>query len=503
MKQSAQAQRSRSSLGAKLGYATGDILGGGAFSLISLLFLNFLVSYEGIGAGLAGTIVMLGKIWDAVTDPMMGVLSDRTRSRFGRRRIWILAGVLPVIFTFAMLWYSFGIQSTMGKVVYYVFAYMLFSTAFTIVMTPYNALLPDMVEDYNTRAGFSTIRLLISNLSALISVTLPSVLLGGETVRTQADYLRMGLIFGCFFGLPLLITFFTTWELPHPVTESGGFRSLLRQFRNSFSNRAYRQYLGIFVFGQMATDVCTTLMAFWLVDILRRTGLVTLVSGITMVVGVAVLPLNNWMAKKYGKQIPAVIDQPVRLIALAVAFFMGAESPFALLLLVSVLNGIGGSASSFVPWTLLPDLPDSDEMITGGRNAGLYAGVSTFVRKFTSGFAIFVVGLILQGFGYVETTAGQAVAQTETALLGVRVLFCVLPFLLTALTIWLAARYTLTKENHAKMRAAVACRRETGRATRDPALISACETIAGRSFETMWVGRDALPTEQEARADEH
>lgn len=168
---------------------------------------------------------------------------------------------------------------------------------------------------------------------------------------------------------------------------------------------------------------------------------------------------------------------------------MGEKSPFWLLIFISILNGIGGSASSFVPWTLLPDLPDSDEMITGGYNSGIYAGVSTFVRKFTSGFAIFIVGLLLDAFGYAESDAGKTVTQTAGALLGVRVLFCLVPIVLTIITILLAMRYTLTKQNFAKMQTAVKTKKETGKPTDDPELIRACETIAGRKFESMWVGQ--------------
>lgn len=489
MKTKNAAAQHRPTLAAKLGYATGDILGGGAFSLISLLFLNFLTNYEGIAPALAGSIVMVGKIWDAVTDPMMGVISDRTRSRWGRRRVYILAGALPVFVTFAMMWYCFGIRSMTGKAIYYTAAYMLFNTAFTIVMTPYNALLPDMIDDYKQRAGFSTIRLLLSNLATLVCVTLPSVMLGNEAVRTQKGYLVMGIVFGAFFALPLLVTFFSTWELPCADSRIGGFGEMFTQLKSSFANRAYRQYLGIFVCGQMATDICTTLLTYWLVCVLERTGITTLVSGVTMIVGVCVLPLNNWVAKKYGKQVPAVLLQPVRIVGLGAAFLLGAKSTLALIILVALLNGLGASASSFVPWTLLPDLPDSDEMMTGERNAGIYAGVSTFIRKSTSGIAIFVVSLLLQAFGYVESVAGETVQQSATVLLGVRILFCAVPMLLAAYTAWLAAHYTLTQENHAKMRAAVRVRKETGLPTQDPALMAACETITGRPFASMWVGR--------------
>lgn len=474
------------SLKSKFGYATGDILGGGAFALLSLLFLDFLVNVEGISSSLAGAIVLAGKVWDAVSDPLMGVISDRTTSRYGRRRVYILAGVLPVILTFGMLWYSFGIQTQTGKFLYYLLAYILFSSAFTLVMVPYNALLPDMVSDYKARTGFSTIRMFVSNLAALISVTLPGVLLGE---KTAGNYRLMGLVFGLFFGLPLVVTYLTTWELPDASQKAcGSFGEMLGQLRESFRNRAYRQYLGIFVCGQMATDMCTTLMAFWLADVVQKSGLLSLMTGLTMVVAVLLLPFNNHIAKTKGKQVPAVLEQPFRMLGMAMAFFAGKEAGLPFLILICLLSGIGASASSFVPWTLLPDLPDSDEMISGRRNAGIYAGASTFVRKFTSGFAIFLIGVALEGFGYIESTAGQTVVQPPLALLGVRILFALVPILLSGITWFLAKQYTLTMENHGLIRKAIQAKRETGTPIADPAVIRACEEVAGRKFNTMWVG---------------
>jgi oligogalacturonide transporter len=476
-------------MGRKFGYATGDVLGGGAFTLLSLLFLHYLITIEGISPGLAGTVVLIGKIWDAVSDPMMGILSDRTKSKLGRRRIYFLVGTIPVIVSFSLLWYSFGIQSMGAKFVYYIVVYIMFSTFFTLVMVPYNALLPDMVIGYKERAGFSTIRMFVSSMAALLSATVPNMLLGDENTRTVKDYLFMGIVFGCFYGFPLLITTFTTWELEDAKGfKQCCFKEQVINLRDSFKNLAYRQYLGIFVCGQMATDVCTTLIAFWLVDVLERNGMVTIVSGITMIVAVALLPLNNWVAKKYGKQLPGVFNQPFRIIGLAIAFFMGAKSGLFFIVFVSVLNGIGGSASSFVPWTLLPDLPDSDEMITGKRNSGTYAGTSTFVRKFTSGFAIFAVSLVMEGFGYVESTANVVVEQTPNAILGIRIIFSVIPMILTVLTIWLCTKYTLTKENHKLIMEAITCKKETGLPITDEKVRKACEVVTGQKFETMWVG---------------
>lgn len=479
-------------LKSKFGYAAADVLGGGAFALTSLLFLNFLVTIEGIPAALAGIIVMVGKFWDAIVDPTLGLITDRTRSRFGRRRIFLLIGIIPVIVTFTALWYSFGIQSTTLKFIYYIVMYLLFSTSFSIIQVPYNALLPDMVDDYEARAGYSSIRILISNIAATISVTVPPMILGPVESRTPMSFLIMSGIFALFFALPILITFFSTWENPN-YAESDVLKlpDLMRQFGKALKNKTFLQFVGIFICAQAATDVFTAVTAFWLSDILQRGGLMTIVSGITMLVGILVLPVNNWIAKKYGKHVPAYTTLPIRILGLAIAFFLGAKAGLPAIVLVCVLSGLGASASAFVPYTLLPDLPDTDEMITGTHGSGIYAGMATFVRTFSSGIAIFLTGIALDLFGYVESSAGQIVTQTPTALLGVRIMFTIVPILFTIAAVFLGAKYRLNKQAHAKMCAAIAYKRETGSPTQDAEQIAACEHISGMAFGDLWVGQPA------------
>lgn len=151
--------KNRKDLFSKMAYACGDIYGGGAFIIVGLLLLVYLTNVENFSGTLAGVIVFTGKAWDAITDPFMGQLSDRTRSRFGRRRIWFLLGSLPVFFSWVMLWYGFGISGTTAKFIYYTLSFIFFSTSFTIVMVPYNAILSDMVPDYNRRSAFTGMRL--------------------------------------------------------------------------------------------------------------------------------------------------------------------------------------------------------------------------------------------------------------------------------------------------------------------------------------------------------
>ena len=195
----------------KIAYASGDIYGGGSFLIVGLLLLVFLTKVEGLSGAWAGIIIFVGKAWDAVTDPLMGMLSDRTKSKYGRRRFYFLIGAIPVFLSWVMLWYSFGITSEAVKIIYYMFAFMFFSTSFTLVMVPYNAVLADMTNDYNKRSAFTGLRLSFSAGAAILCGTVPGMITG-VFANQQTGYLIMGLVFGLVFGISWLMVFFGTWE---------------------------------------------------------------------------------------------------------------------------------------------------------------------------------------------------------------------------------------------------------------------------------------------------
>ena len=473
----------------KIGYGLGDIPNGGAFALLTLLYLNFLVSIEGMNPALAGIVVMIARIWDAFTDPLMGMISDRMKSKFGRRRVFLLFGAPLLLITFILLWYSFGITNAFGKFIYYTMAYILFSTAIAITAVPYNALLPDMVDGYKERTGYITIRMFISNIAATIAVTMPAFILGPEAYRVAGDFLRMGIIFGLFFAIPLVLCFLMTWENPPQQKIALKSTGLVREFFASFKNQAFRQYLGIFVFGQVATDIGTAVTAFWLTDIMLRGDFLMVISGIVMVSGIAMLPVNNWLSKKYGKHFPTFVLMPLRIIALSIAFFMGENTSVLLLIATCILMGVGAGAASYVSWVILPDMPDTNELIHGVRNSGIFGAIATFARNFTSGISIFFVGLLLTIVGYEESVAGEMITQTPTALLGVRIIFAGVPIVLSIITAWLGWRFVLTKKNHELMRQAIDHKHAHGTPIQNKVVISTCEKISGHPFSNLWAGQ--------------
>lgn len=421
--------KNRKELFSKMAYACGDIYGGGAFIIVGLLLLVYLTNVEGFSGTLAGIIVFTGKAWDAITDPFMGQLSDRTRSRFGRRRIYFLLGSLPVFLSWVMLWYGFGITGTTAKFIYYTLSFIFFSTAFTIVMVPYNAILSDMVPDYNRRSAFTGMRLGFSAGAAILCAILPAMITGAYADPKQG-YLIMGLTIGVVFAISWLIVFFGTWE--NRITPSPSVS--LKDWLFVFKNRSFRIYVTVFILCQMAIDTVMTLAVYFLTVSLKKPGLFVPIMGTILVTQLIFIAVFSQVALKKGKTLPAYISAGIWIAASMAIVFLAPATPDIMVIAICSLIGIGGAGCNLFSWSALPDIADVDELITGRRREGLYSGVSTFLRKLSGGVVVGALGIGLDVIGYSKeaVSTGNLTATTDW---GIRILFCAIPvtFLVSAL----------------------------------------------------------------------
>jgi len=419
----------RKELICRIAYACGDIYGGGAFIIIGLLLLIYLTNVVGFSGTIAGIILFIGKAWDAIIDPFMGQLSDRTRSRFGRRRIFFLLGGLPVFASWVMLWYGFGITGTTAKFIYYTLSFIFFSTAFTIVMVPYNAILSDMVRDYNRRSSFTGMRLGFSAAAAIFCATVPALITGAYTDPKQG-YLIMGLSFGLVFAMSWLVVFLGTWEnttKPSPATSFKDWFFVLK-------NRSFRIYVTVFILFQMAIDTVMTLAVYFLTVSLHKNELFVPIMGSILVTQLVFIVVFSYIAQKTNKATPAYISASVWIAASIGIVFLTPATPGILVISICSLIGVGSAGCNLFSWSALPDIADVDELITGHRREGLYSGVSTFLRKLSGGVVVGALGIALDVIGYSKeaVSAGKIANITDW---GIRILFCGVPiaFLISSL----------------------------------------------------------------------
>ncbi|HPJ77902.1 MFS transporter [Lentimicrobium sp.] len=437
--------KNRKDLFSKMAYACGDIYGGGAFIIVGLLLLVYLTNVENFSGTLAGVIVFTGKAWDAITDPFMGQLSDRTRSRFGRRRIWFLLGSLPVFFSWVMLWYGFGISGTTAKFIYYTLSFIFFSTSFTIVMVPYNAILSDMVPDYNRRSAFTGMRLGFSAAAAILCAIFPALITGAYSDPKQG-YLIMGITFGVVFAISWLIVFWGTWENRTKPSPSVSLKDWLFVFKN----RSFRIYVTVFIFCQMAIDTVMTLAVYFLTVSLKKPALFVPIMGSILVTQLVFIAVFSQVALKKGKTLPAYISAGVWIAASMAIVFLTPATPDLVVIAICSLIGIGGAGCNLFSWSALPDIADVDELITGRRREGLYSGVSTFLRKLSGGVVVGVLGIFLDVIGYSEEAVRSGNISTTTDW-GIRMLFCAIPVAFLVFALLFLRKYKLGRQEFTTM----------------------------------------------------
>ena len=181
-------------------------------TILGAYFAIFLTDVVGVRPGIAAVAIFVGRTWDYVNDPLIGHISDRTRTRWGRRRPFLLFGPLPFALAFTLLWYRPPLQSDLLLAIYYAAAYVLFDAAATFVYMPYFALTPELTPDYDERTALTSYRMFFSILGSLVAFTVPAMIVGGFAPQNAPRVLLMGLIFGLVSALPLWLTFLGTRE---------------------------------------------------------------------------------------------------------------------------------------------------------------------------------------------------------------------------------------------------------------------------------------------------
>ena len=500
----------RSSLPTMIHYNWAIFLGNGSFYIIGLFFIPFLTRVEGLSAAQAGVVVLCAKLCDAFTDPIMGVLTDRTRSRFGRHRRYFLIGLAPVAVTYFMMWTSFSLaeSSPTVKMFYFIGAYMLFSTAYTVVMVPHTAMLPVLAPTYDLRTQFNAMRTVLDAVGTEGSFLIATMLLSyrriaGKSVLVSAvhaigntpefdpsfrpKFWLMGLILSLFFAVPLLATFFGTREESslHDAVQPFSLRAFADEYRSILRNRAFRQYFALSFFNTVGLGFVSNSSYYFLQSVADMVALYTITNLISQAGEVAGFPLNYVLSIRFSKQTPAKIELPFILLALFVSFFVHPGVSRWVLILVYIFYNFGIAGASGVTSNLFPDVTDVDELICGQRREGKISTFSTLIKKIVSGFSAALTGFVLHAFGFEPSAASHS----ATALFGVRFTYAVLPMFFISCSIICAYRYRMTKTDHALIRRALREKHDGQPVTLTDEEKQRCAEIAGVPWDEMWIGQ--------------
>ncbi len=466
-----------------IAYGFGELYGGGSFIIISLLFLFFLTDVVGLAPSLAGLIVLIGKFWDAVTDPLMGFISDNMRSRFGKRRVFFLVGVIPVAVTFLILWITVRFPSDITTFMYYAVSYILFSTTFTMVMIPYRALNAEMTPDYAIRTKLTGVKMIFSQASSLVCATVPKLIVDQLFPGDRsAGYAVMGIAFGIFFALPWLIVYFGTWELPVVERQRKKVVTIFRDFVSLFKNRSYRVQMGMYISSYSAMDLLMAMAVYYITYYLLKKEIYSLALGVLFITSISMLTVWVNVANKKGKGFAYIVGLSIFGVIMAGFLLVTSSTPTWIIVAMMVVVGAGLSAGVLMPWAILPSIIDVDELIVGEQRAGICSGAMTLFRKIVQSFALFIFGVLLDVIGYVPN-----VPQTADTLFWMKMIFFLAPGVCIIAGILFATLFKITPETHAILKAELERLREGGRKEdADPKTRKVCETLTGVEYQKLY-----------------
>ncbi len=436
----------------KISFGVADIGASLTFVAINTWLLYFLVNIVHLEPLLAGLVFMLGRVFDAVTDPIMGVVSDRLKPRIGRKP-FIVWGAIPLGISFALLWFIPEASQTV-KFLFSTFCFLLFSLLYTIVQMPYLALIPELSSDYNERTSLSSYRAAFGTFASLLAVALPPIIVSlfspaRELAQTAPlGWLMMGIIFGIMTSLSYLIM---AWRTKEPkraqVLENASFIS---EYRSAFKIFGFRQIFVLFVVITIGLMIVNSILPFFLESSLRiGTDRQPIVLGTLFVVAILVFPLWNLLAARLDKRKALILGLIIMALSLVLLVGFSPSGKLSIYLMaMTALAGVGLSAVMLLPWAMLPDVVEFDELATGRRREGLVYALFTFGQKIAGSIGVFSNAIVASVFGYQQGSVEQS-AQTITAIRWMAGPVAAIIFLIA---IYFVLKFPITKAKHLEAR---------------------------------------------------
>jgi GPH family glycoside/pentoside/hexuronide:cation symporter len=439
MKNTSRAEGFRVSLGIKLAYGIGDI-GSNIFIVASGFFLLFfLTNVVGIEPAVAGIVLLLPKLWDVVSDPIMGAISDVTRSRWGRRRPYLLYGAVPFGLSFFLMFLAPGYESSAANALYVGLMFALACTAFTIVNVPYSSMVAEMSDDYNERMSITSFRMIGSSVGVLLAggMAMPLVKMGGDGA---AGFSFMGIVFGAAIAVTCLICFWGTGGAKF-LTPKEVLPPVREQVKIALKNFPFLMLAASYMLQSVGIGVLMAGMIYYIKHVMNMPetamGII-----FPILFGTAIIFIPVWVkvGVKLGKIRAYRIGLSIIAVMLLSTFFTGPSQ--ALLFYVQVFFlGIGFSSFQLFPFSMLPDTIEYDEMKSGLRREGIFSGVWASGQKMAYSVGPGIVGFALSLSGFVRGDA-----QPESVETGIRIVFCVVPAVMLLLSLIPFSRYDLTRE---------------------------------------------------------
>ena len=431
----------------KLLFSIGDLSTSIPLAILMFFQLFFLTDVAGLNPAYAAWAVGIPRIWDAINDPLFGLVSDRIRTRWGRRRVLLLFGAVPLGLTFMLMWLvpSFG---QAGLALYYAIVFILFDTVFTLVHVGYNALTPEMTSDYDERSSLNGYRMAFSIAGTLGAIILATVL-GWYIADLQVRFAVTGVILGLLAMIPPLIVFRITRE--RPSDELPPSIPIKTALVATLSNRPFRWVMGLYLLSWTTASILAAVLIYFANYYLRVPEQANYFVLIAEGAAILFIPFWVWVARRLDKRRAFILGAASWIVVLLAIAALQADQVM-LAYLLAALSGSGIATAYVLPWAMVPDVIEYDQLQTGERREGSYYAFASFFQKLATGAALWMMAQAFAMTGYLTPTSTTALpVQPPAAVLAIRLFAGPVPAVLLVLAILCAWKYPITRESHQAM----------------------------------------------------
>lgn len=451
----------------KLAFGIGDFGTAVSANILAFFQFNFLTDVAQLSPILASSIRSIAGIWDAINDPLVGVLSDRTNTKWGRRYPWMVVGAVPLGIFFFLTWFvprfsdNAATQET-SLFWFYVIVSIFFNAAYTAVNLPYTALTPELTDDYNERTSLNQFRFTFSIGASILSLIFAYLVIANVEDPAQ-QFLFIGAICAIFCIIPPYICIWGTHRRIAQTQSQLGIvdaptppEPYWQQLRSAFSNRPFLCVIGIYFFSWIALQNTAAVIPFFVDTVMglpdsHKATLPLAVQGTAIVL----LGLWGFVSRRAGKKAAYFLGTGIWIIAqLGLVFLPPGQVGFMYLL--AVLAGFGVSTTYLVPWSMLPDVIEYDELRTGQRREGIFYSFMVLLQKIGLALGQLLLGLALNVTGY----DGSLAEQPPSAIWAIRLAIGPLPMVFLVLGIIVAYLYPITESVYAEILLQLRERRE-------------------------------------------